>query len=178
MDAPVRDLRCASSRTVPGTVLLLLFWSILLGSALGLTACDRKPAPQASSDRLTFVTPNGSKEFTLEIADTDERKQLGLMFRTELKDGHGMLFLYDPPQEITMWMRNTYISLDMVFIGADGAVVHVARDTTPLSEDIISSEVPAKAVLEIAAGAAERYGIIPGVRVEHPYFGAGAAAKP
>lgn len=124
-----------------------------------------------ASDQLYIVTSSGRHQIKLEIADTEEKKRLGLMFRTELADGHGMLFPYDSPQEITMWMKNTYISLDMIFIGADGTVVRVARNTEPMSEEIVSSQRPALGVLELKAGAADKYGIIAGKsRVEHPYF--------
>lgn len=139
------------------------------------TAVSSKPAalaPNRQNDRLVLVTESGRHPVTLEVADTEEKKQVGLMFRTELADGHGMLFPYDRPHEITMWMKNTYISLDMVFIGADGGVVRVARSTEPMSEDIISSDLPALGVLELKAGAAERYRITAGKsRVEHPHFG-------
>ncbi len=135
---------------------------------------DRRAA--SARDQLYIVTSSGRHEIKLEIADTEEKKRLGLMFRTELADGHGMLFPYDSPQEITMWMKNTYISLDMIFIGADGTVVRVARNTEPMSEEIVSSQRPALGVLELKAGAADKYGIIAGKsRVEHPYF---EAAEP
>lgn len=141
------------------------------GLALAVAACRRDAGNLAAAgDSLVLVTDSGRHPISLEIADTDEKKQVGLMFRTELADGHGMLFLHDRPQEITMWMKNTYISLDMVFIGADGAVVRVARSTEPMSEAIISSERPATAVLELKAGSADRYRITRKSRVEHPHF--------
>ena len=92
------------------------------------------------------------------------------MFRTRLADNAGMLFFYDTPQEITMWMRNTYIPLDMVFIRADGTVHRIEARTEPLSETIISSRGDVTACLELAGGAAERLGLKPGDRVEHRFF--------
>lgn len=122
------------------------------------------------SDQLYIVTSSGRHQIKLEIADTEEKKSLGLMFRTELADGHGMLFPYDSPQEITMWMKNTYISLDMVFITEAGVVLRVAQGTEPFSEAVISSEGNAAAVLEVIAGTAQRLGIKPGDKVEHSLF--------
>lgn len=164
-------------RMAPGAVLFFVS-SITFGAMLTVGGCnaDERPAAATPGDSLTLVTESGRHPITLEVADTEEKKRLGLMFRTELKDGHGMLFPYERPQEITMWMRNTYISLDMVFIGADGVVVRVARNTEPMSEAIISSDLPALGVLELKAGAADRYKITAGKsRVEHPHF-AGATA--
>ena len=87
-----------------------------------------------------------------------------------------MLFFYETPQEITMWMRNTYIPLDMVFIRADGTVHRIEARTEPLSENIIASRGDVTACLELAGGAAERLGLKPGDRVEHRFFK--PAAKP
>jgi uncharacterized membrane protein (UPF0127 family) len=92
------------------------------------------------------------------------------MFRTHLADTDSMLFFYERPLEITMWMRNTLIPLDMVFIRPDGIVHRIEAWTTPLSEDIISSHAPVSACLELAGGAAERLGLKPGDRVEHALF--------
>lgn len=122
-------------------------------------------------DRLWLVTSSGEKRIDVEIAETNEEKARGLMFRTSLPDNRGMLFPYGSPQEITMWMRNTYIPLDMVFVRADGMVHRIEERTEPLSERIISSEGAVVAVLELAGGAAARHGLKPGDRVRHPLFG-------
>jgi uncharacterized membrane protein (UPF0127 family) len=126
-------------------------------------------------ERLWLVTgPGQETPIEVEIAEAPKEKEVGLMFRTELPDGRGMLFPYGEPREVTMWMRNTYIPLDMVFIRADGVVHRIEARAEPLSERIISSEGPVAAVLEMAGGAAERLGLKAGDRVRHPYF-AGAA---
>lgn len=124
-------------------------------------------------DRLTIVTRSGARhDFSLEIANTPEMRSRGLMFRRELAEGRGMLFDFGPREiEVTMWMKNTYIPLDMVFIRADGRIRHIAENTTPLSEATISSGGPVKGVLEVIAGTARRLGIAAGDRVEHPFFG-------
>ena len=100
-----------------------------------------------------------------------DAEQRAAIVAEALADGKGMLFPYASPQEITMWMRNTYIPLDMVFIRADGIVHRIEAKTEPMSERIISSNGPVGAVLEIAGGAAERLGIAPGDRVRHAQFG-------
>jgi uncharacterized protein len=123
-------------------------------------------------NRLTIVTQAGVRhEFQLEIANTPESRSRGLMFRRELPDGRGMLFDFGAREtEISMWMKNTYIPLDMIFIRADGRIRHIAENTTPHSEATISSNGPVKGVLEVIAGTARRLGLSPGDRVEHPFF--------
>lgn len=128
------------------------------------------PARAASFQSLEIATRNGVQMFSVEIATTDEEKQTGLMYRKELADGKGMLFDFNPEQEISMWMKNTYVSLDMIFIRADGRILRIAENTEPLSTKIISSRGQARAVLEVVAGTAQKYGIRPGDRVSHPLF--------
>lgn len=114
---------------------------------------------------LRLQTSKGQFDLQVEVAETEAQKSYGLMFRTALPPGTGMIFPYETPREITMWMRNTYISLDMVFIRADGVVHRIEFGTEPLSETVVASRGPVTAVLEIAAGEAERYGLKPGDRV-------------
>ena len=130
------------------------------------------------TDQLVIEkSPAGTPvQFTIERAETDQEKALGLMFRTELKDSEGMLFNYGRSFEVTMWMRNTYIPLDMVFIRADGVIHRIEVRAEPLSERVISSGGDVAAVLEIAGGASERLGIKAGDRVRHKIF-EGAAVR-
>lgn len=123
--------------------------------------------------RLTIVTRAGVRHpFQLEIANTPESRSRGLMFRRELAPDRGMLFEFGAREtEISMWMKNTYIPLDMIFIRANGVIGHIAENTTPLSEATISSNGPVKGVLEVIGGTAKRLGIAAGDRVEHPFFG-------
>jgi uncharacterized protein len=93
------------------------------------------------------------------------------MFRHHLPEDRAMLFDWGRVEPVSMWMRNTYVSLDMIFIAADGRVVRVAERTEPLSETTIASGVPVAAVLEVVAGTAERIGLKAGDRVHHPMFG-------
>jgi uncharacterized membrane protein (UPF0127 family) len=124
----------------------------------------------ASFGTLEIATKTGVHIFSIEMATTEQEKQTGLMYRKELADGKGMLFDFSPEQQISMWMKNTYISLDMIFIRADGRILRIAENTEPMSTKIISSGGLAKAVLEVVAGTAQKYGIQPGDRVAHPLF--------
>jgi uncharacterized membrane protein (UPF0127 family) len=143
---------------------------LLVVAALLLTCVSTRHASAAALEPLEIATKSGVRVFSVEMARTDEQKTTGLMFRKELPDGQGMLFDFTPEQPISMWMRNTFIPLDMIFIRADGSVLRIAENTVPQSERIISSGGPAKAVLEVIAGTARRYGIAPGDRVAHPLF--------
>ncbi len=124
------------------------------------------------TEKLTLVTTTGRHEFDVEIANTSETRATGLMFRKELAATRGMLFIYDTAQPIHMWMRNTYISLDMVFITGEGSVYRVERDTEPFSERVIESGGDVLAVLEVAAGTANRLQLKPGDKVLHRSFSA------
>jgi len=170
IDSPMRNshyLRGAAVR-----VALLAVAAI--GGAPVVTAGQpeaSKTVGAAREERLELVTASGVHALDIEIAATPEKQALGLMYRTSLADTKGMLFPHKEPTELTMWMRNTYIPLDMVFIRADGTVHRIEARTEPFSERIIASEGPVSAVLEIAGGAAERMGLKPGDRVRHPFFG-------
>ena len=122
-------------------------------------------------DVLTIETAGGGKHaFDVELASTDQEKSVGLMYRTKLGDGEGMLFWYPDNRPIAMWMRNTYIPLDMVFISLDGTIARIEVKAEPLSDRIIASGHPVAAVLEIPGGASERLGIKPGDKVKYSLF--------
>src|ERR1700689_4795375 len=104
------------------------------------------------------------------MATTEGEKTTGLMYRKERGDGKGMLFDFSPEQEVSMWINNTYISLDMIFLRAAGRILPIAENPEPLSTKIIPSRGLAKGVLEVIAGTAQKYGIAPGDRVGHPLF--------
>src|SRR5476651_175665 len=127
--------------------------------ALGLCLFAAVGARAASLQPLEIVTKSGVQVFSVEMATTEEEKQTGLMFRKELADGKGMLFDFSPEQQVSMWMKNTFISLDMIFIRADGRILRIAENTEPQSTKIISSGGLAKGVLEVIAGTAKKYGI-------------------
>jgi len=128
------------------------------------------PARPAGLQTLEIATKTGVHAFSVEIANTEAEREKGLMFRKELPEGHGMLFDFHHDQEVGFWMQNTYISLDMIFIRGDGRILRIAENTEPLSTRVIPSNGPVRAVLEVIAGTAEKFGIAPGDRVASPIF--------
>lgn len=117
---------------------------------------------------LTIQRQDGERfRFAVELALTPNERAQGLMYREALADDAGMLFIYEREQPVTMWMRNTLVPLDMLFLAGDGTIVNLAQDTTPLSETHISSGRPVKAVLEVPAGTVLRLRLAPGDRVLH-----------
>ena len=147
--------------------LALVAWVLLWAPvAAAQEAFDTSP--------LRIETADGTHDFTVELALSPAQQSQGLMFRQQMAADAGMLFVHPRPRMISMWMRNTLIPLDMVFVGLDGRVTHVVERTIPLSEKTISSRVPAKAVLELNAGTAARLGIRSGDRLVHPLLGGGS----
>lgn len=137
-------------------------------------------APAAAQDAVTFertelaiVTAAGARhQFKVEWAKTEPQKARGLMFRKTMPLDHGMLLDYDPPGPASIWMRNTPIGLDIVFIRADGAIESIFLGAKPHDETPMPSKGSVRAVLELNAGVARLLGIAPGDKVEHPIFNA------
>jgi uncharacterized protein len=129
------------------------------------------PADAAGEATIEIISKSGVHPFSVELATNDAEREHGLMDRKELPEGRGMLFDFERESPVAFWMHNTYIPLDMIFIRADGRILRIAENTEPLSTRIISSQGPARAVLEVVAGTAQKYGIRPGDRVAHPLFG-------
>ncbi len=123
------------------------------------TACG------SSGPVARIATQRGSVTIALEVAKDDAARTRGLMYRDRLPDGHGMLFVFDAETDHAFWMKNTVIPLDMIFIGADGRIVGVHENATPLSLSPISVGRPSKWVLEVAGGYAARAGIVTGDQV-------------
>ena len=116
---------------------------------------------------LTVTTPGGTAhDFRVEVARSPQEQARGLMFRTAMGPDEGMLFPYDQPRVLSFWMRNTVLSLDIVFIGPDRRVINIAADAVPYSEESLMSDAPAVAVLELNAGRARELGIVAGSKVE------------
>ncbi len=124
---------------------------------------------------LTVESDGGKMrtDFVAELASTPDQRAKGLMFRTELADDRGMLFDFKQTRSVSMWMKNTPVSLDMIFSDDKGKVLYVARNTVPYSEEIITPGVPVYAVLEVKAGTAHRLNIKPGDRLLTHIFGTG-----
>jgi uncharacterized protein len=123
------------------------------------------------TSQLTIVGPAGPHQFKIEVAETPAQMTQGLMFRRSLAPDAGMLFDYKQPTVATMWMRNTLIPLDMLFVDAQGRIVNIYQRAVPQSLDIIGAAAPVRAVIELNGGTAERLGIKPGDQVIHPIFG-------
>jgi uncharacterized protein len=128
------------------------------------------PAFAGGEGKLDIISKTGVHRFTVELATTDAERTRGLMFRKELPEGHGMLFDFDQEQPVSFWMHNTYLSLDMIFITADGRILRIAENTEPMSDRLVPSGGPVRAVLEVVAGTARKLGISPGDRVQSPIF--------
>ena len=151
------------------------FLIALAGGALGAAAPGRaQQGIEFDRSSLVVETGGGRFPFTVELALTEAQHAQGLMDRKLLAPDHGMLFDFGRVRPAQMWMKNTYVALDMLFLAADGRVVNVAENTQPLSLAIVSSTGPVRGVLEVPAGTARRLGIKPGDRVVHPIFKAGA----
>ena len=125
-----------------------------------LAAC----APKGPIARIE--ARGGRVDVALEVAATPETRSRGLMYRSELADGHGMLFVFDDDANHEFWMKNTLIPLDMIFITVDGHVAGVKKNTTPMSTAGISVGTPSRYVLEVPGGWAERRGVVVGDRVD------------
>lgn len=145
-----------------GVAMLCIAWGFLGRPAL---------RAQDGLETLMIVTATGTHSFQVEVMRTERERERGLMFRRFLPKDRGMLFDFQIERPVAMWMKNTYVPLDMVFIGKTGTIVALAENTEPLSEKVIASVVPAYSVLELNAGTAARIGMKVGDVVRHPLFG-------
>jgi uncharacterized protein len=161
-----------------------LFWLSFLGlpnvaGSHNAVCAQQALAPAAALEQLEIASSRGTHAFSVEVTRTEEERERGLMFREFLPQDRGMLFDFKTERIVMMWMKNTYLPLDMIFISPAGKVVAIAKDAAPLSEKIISSGVPASAVLEVNAGTAARIGLRIGDFVRHPVFsGHGNGTRP
>ncbi len=138
---------------------LLVFLCVL--TVAPAWAQPEKPALETAGAVITLASGK-TVSFTVEIAATPDVQRKGLMFRRTLPDKHGMLFVFPQERMVHFWMKNTFVSLDMLFMDAKGRIVNIAADTKPLSERMIPSGTAVKSVLEVAGGSARKYGIAPG----------------
>ncbi len=138
--------------------------------ALLLSAASVSLAAELPRD-VVLVEARGSQyRFEVEVADEPGERAQGLMYRESLADNAGMLFLYPEPQPVQFWMRNTPLSLDIVFVRADGTIARIAENTVPMSEEMIPSGEPVLAVLEVKAGTMRQLGVTIGDRVRSAAF--------
>lgn len=143
----------------PFLLLLLALLVPLPGAAAG------EGGPRFGTGSVIVRSDAGVRTFRVEVARTEPQRRRGLMFRRHLAADAGMLFLFDREGPVSMWMRNTRIPLDMLFIARGGRIVRIEERTVPLSEAVIPSGWPVVAVLELNAGTVSRLGIRPGNRV-------------
>jgi len=136
----------------------------------GLQATSPHARAAEPLQRLEIVSANGTHVFEVELARTNPEREKGLMFRRYMPKNRGMLFDFGSPDPATMWMENTFIPLDMLFIRADGTVARIETNTEPLSRRVIAAGEPVLAVLELNGGVCDELGIKAGDRVMHPLF--------
>src|SRR5712691_11461010 len=155
-----------SNAMLPRRCLLLVL--LLLAAAAPVARAQPAQFPTAT---LTIVTAGGPHKFTVELATTPAQMEQGLMFRRGLAPDAGMLFDYMAPSMAMMWMKNTLIPLDMLFVDAEGRILNIHERAVPGSLATISAAAPARAVIELNGGTAARLGIRPGDQVMFPIFG-------
>jgi uncharacterized membrane protein (UPF0127 family) len=159
-----------SWRLFPKRLAFALLFLVMGSSALTAQASIEGSSATRKLETVKVVTKSGDQTFMVEIANTSDQRARGLMFRTRLPERHGMLFDFGRDQEIRMWMKNTLIPLDMIFIQSDGRIHRIERNTEPGSLRPISSNGPVRAVLEMKAGTSKKYGVALGDRVIHQLF--------
>ncbi|WP_339161493.1 DUF192 domain-containing protein [Methylobacterium bullatum] len=142
---------------------------ILVAILAGLGAATAQEV--AATEPLEIASRGTRHSFSVEVMRDDESRSRGLMFRRSMPPEHGMLFDFQKVERVAMWMKNTYLPLDMLFIRPDGSIARVATNTEPLSTKVIPSGEPVLAVLELNAGTTAKLGIKAGDRVEHTMFG-------
>jgi uncharacterized protein len=143
---------------------------LLIAACAALAITAYTPGACGSEATIEIISKTGVHAFTVELATNDSERSRGLMFRKKLPDGHGMLFDFEQDRPVAFWMHNTYVSLDMIFITGDGRILRIAENTKPLSDRLIPSGGPVRAVLEVVAGTARKDGIAPGDRVTGSIF--------
>ena len=155
-------MHCSRQPMLMFLVVLSFGWSTLAYSEKGVSL---------KRSEIFIETKSGQHRFAVELAETPEQLSFGLMFRRALPQDAGMLFDYARPQQVSMWMKNTLIPLDMLFIDKSGNIVHIHQRAVPGSLEAISSKVPVRGVLELNGGTVSRLGITRGDKVRHKIFG-------
>lgn len=151
--------------------LIVLGFALVLAGAHPLAAAAGGEPQALAASPLVIESGDERYEFSVEVAETPEQQRTGLMFRSELGAREGMLFVHPRPRIINMWMKNTLIPLDMIFIGEGGRIIRIAENTAPHSLATVSSLAPAIAVLEVNAGTAAGLGLEVGDTVRHAALG-------
>lgn len=168
------------ARKTRGRIFIIGFVAVLLAvvgvsltTNLSRLASSREAGKTESGQKaesLTITSGSATHRFAIEVMRNDAERARGLMFRQSMPADYGMLFDFERDQMVTMWMKNTFIPLDMVFVLKDGRIHRIEANTEPQSERVISSGVPVRGVLELNAGTAARLGIKAGDTLNHPMF--------
>ena len=149
----------------------IIFPALLAISPVSLAVAQNQSLVDfGETETLTITSADGQHVFNVEVADTDEKQEQGLMFRKSLADDAGMLFEFAAPKVATIWMKNTEISLDILFIRKNGSIVKIEHGAQPQTLRSASSEAVVAAVLELPAGKAQELGVTPGDIVSHSFF--------
>ena len=170
INTPVGAYIADLKKVAVAVVFLLL--CLPLPSGIAQDTGTSLPLSQSTLDTspLYIEIESGRIDYSVEVADTPETTARGLMFRESLGDRAGMLFVFSPPREPSMWMKNTLIPLDMLFLDGEGEIIAIARNAVPGSLRHLSPEMPVSGVLEINGGQAATLNIRPGDRVHHAAF--------
>jgi uncharacterized membrane protein (UPF0127 family) len=140
-------------------------------AAIGLAILPHIALAECSPDRVTVSGDWGQAHFHVSVADDNAERAQGLMFVEQMPVMTGMLFVYDHPQSVSFWMRNTLIPLDMLFVASDGEILTIHENAIPLDRTPIPGGDDVQMVLEINGGLSARLGIVPGNVLQHPSFG-------
>jgi uncharacterized membrane protein (UPF0127 family) len=168
---PNLHLKTGSAATSLTAVMLSMAVSLA-----GLSACakpladDAQIKPYSALEPLTVKTPTAVHEFRVEIADDFSEREQGLMYRKNLPETQGMLFEFPDVAERAFWMKNTVVPLDIIYISPQGRIVSIQKQAQPFDETPLPSFAPAKGVLEIQGGLADKLGIKVGHQIIHPFF--------
>jgi uncharacterized membrane protein (UPF0127 family) len=131
-----------------------------------------EPLDRFAQSALTIDSGGRSHAFRIWLADTPPRREQGLMWIRSLPADRGMLFVFERPQPVSFWMKNTFVPLDLLFVAPDGRVIRIAENARPQTLDAIDSMGVVLGVLELKGGTAKRLGLKPGDRLKHPAFAA------
>ncbi|WP_404712342.1 DUF192 domain-containing protein [Sphingomonas sp. MMS24-J13] len=152
-------------RSIRAALLALALVTGTVVAPVAARAGEPTAAQHLKAIPLTIHTAHGAQKYMVEVATTPSQQEIGLMFRHSMPAKHGMIFPMDPPRMATFWMKNTFISLDLLFLRPDGTISSIAARVPPRSLDIVPSTEPVGAVLELNAGTAARDGLKPGDKV-------------
>jgi uncharacterized membrane protein (UPF0127 family) len=147
--------------------------ALFAAAAMAFSACavaQQPKNPEGPSDPLTLMVSGKPHVFKVELADTPQESEMGLMYRESMPKDHGMIFDFRPAREISMWMKNCKFPQDMLFLDETGTVIAIAENARPGSERLINPGFPIAGVLELNGGITKELGIKPGDKVQHKLF--------